>query len=366
MRSNTYTSTATLMPPDSSSPYTSIMGMLMSSEGSSLASLGSEALGLNTPGELFISILGSRNVQDGLVARFDLMHYYKARLPEDARRALAASTKIDEDRRSGVISISVSAGDPVFAEKLANGYVEELNRVVTDDSTSSARRERIFLEGRVKDVKQDLDDSSKALSQFSTKSKTIDISSQAKSMVESGLKLQSELIEGRSQLAALRQTYSEDNHLVKAVEARDAELQKEIDAMGGIPKQSGSAVDANRSGYPTAGELPALGLTFYDLERKVRVDEAVWEELTKEYEIAKVEEARQVPSVRVLDAANIPQRKTSPVRRNIVAVGTLLSFIFAMILVFALNHWEQMDPKTETKRLVMEMVGFMTRFRRQR
>jgi capsule polysaccharide export protein KpsE/RkpR len=246
---------------------------------------------------------------------------------------------------------------------LTNGYVEELNRVVTDDSTSAARRERIFLEGRVKDVKQDLDDSSKALSQFSAKNMTIDISSQEKSMVESGLKLQGELSEGRSQLAALRQTYSEDNHLVKAMEARNAELQREIDAMGGKPKNKGSTAGANGSAYPTAGELPALGLTYYDLERKVRVDEAVWEELTKEYEMAKVEEARQVPSVGVLDAANIPQRKTSPVRRNIVAVGTSLSFLFAIILVLALDHWEQMDPLTEPKKMVMEVFDSMMRFR---
>jgi capsule polysaccharide export protein KpsE/RkpR len=262
-----------------------------------------------------------------------------------------------------VISISVSATDPALAAKLTNGYVEELNRVVTDDSTSAARRERIFLEGRVKDVKQDLDDSSKALSQFSAKNMTIDISSQEKSMVESGLKLQGELSEGRSQLAALRQTYSEDNHLVKAMEARNAELQREIDAMGGKPKNKGSTAGANGSAYPTAGELPALGLTYYDLERKVRVDEAVWEELTKEYEMAKVEEARQVPSVGVLDAANIPQRKTSPVRRNIVAVGTSLSFLFAIILVLALDHWEQMDPLTEPKKMVMEVFDSMMRFR---
>ena len=272
---NTYTSTTTLMPPDSASPIGDIMSMFAS--GSSAASLGGEALGLNTPGELFISILGSRNVQDGLIARFDLMHYYNARLPDEARRVLESSTKIDEDRKSGVISISVSAGSPQLAAKLANGYVDELNRVVTDDSTSSARRERIFLEGRVKDVKRDLDDASKALSQFSTKSKAIDISSQAKSMVDAQMRLEAELIDGRSQLAALRQNYSEDNYRVKAVEGRNAELQKQIDAMGGTPNKGNTAA-SNGFASPTVGELPALGLTYYDLDRTVRVDEALWED----------------------------------------------------------------------------------------
>ena len=79
--------------------------------------------------------------------------------------------------------------NPVLAAKMARGYVEELNRVVTDSTTSSARRERIFLEERVKDVKQQLDDSAKQLSQFSTKSGAIDISSQTKSMVDEGLQI---------------------------------------------------------------------------------------------------------------------------------------------------------------------------------
>ena len=93
--------------------------------------------------------------------------------------------------------------NPVLAANLAQGYVEELNRVVTDNTTSAARRERVFLEGRVKDVKQNLDDSASKLSQFSTKSGAIDMPSQTKSMVDEGLKLQAELIDGRSQVGGI-------------------------------------------------------------------------------------------------------------------------------------------------------------------
>ena len=190
--------------------------------------------------------------------------------------------------------------------------MEELNRVVTENSTSSARRERIFLEGRVKDIKQQLDDSAKQLSQFSAKSGAIDMSSQTKSMVEEGLRLQAELIDGRSQLAALRQTYSEDNSKVRALEAHNAELERELNKMGGMSQGSGVSADTNGSPYPTAEELPALGLTYYDLERKLRVDEALWEALTRQYEAAKVEEAAEIPTVNVLDVANIPERKSAP------------------------------------------------------
>ncbi len=352
---NNYVSTTTLMPPDNSSPYSSIMSLV--SPGSAAAQLGGEALGLSTPGDLFISILKSRNVEDGLIHGLDLSGHYKSHDIEDARKSLEGATKIDDDRTSGVITITVTDTNPVMASRIASRYVEELNRVVTDNATSAARRERMFLEERVKEVKQSLDDSAKQLSQFSTKSGAIDISSQTKSMVEEGLRLQAELIEGRSQLAALRQTYSEDNSKVRALEAHNAELDKDLNKMGGLTQGSRSNTGTSDSRYPTADELPALGLTYFDLERKVRVDEALWEALTKQYETAKVEEAEEIPTVQVLDAANVPLKKSSPSRRLIVEVGTFMSFALALVVILVTTMWKEADPEGEPKRLVTEVTS---------
>jgi len=352
---NIYTSTTTLMPPDNVSPYAAIMSAL--SPSSPAAELGSSALGLNTPGDLFISILESRDVADGLINRFNLAQYYKTNLHEDTRRSLAGDTSIVEDRKSGIITISVKARNPAFAAKLAQGYVDELSRVVNDNTTFAARRERIFLEERVTEVKQKLDDTAKDLSQFSTRSGAIDVPSQTKSMVDEGLKLQAELIDGRSQLAALRETYSEDSVKVRALEAHNAELQRELDKMSGVGKGSSANPDANSSPYPTANELPSLGLTYFDLERKMRVQESLWEALTRQYEAAKVEEAEEIPSVRVLDVANIPERKSEPSRRLIVEVGLLLSLGLAGFVVLAWMVWEGMDPEGETKRLMTDAAG---------
>lgn len=359
---NMYVSTTTLMPPDNTSPYSSIMGLL--SPGNAAAQLGSEALGLNTPSDLFIGILKSRNVQDGLINNFDLARHYRSRDVEEARKSLEDATKIEEDRTSGVIMISVTDTNSVTASRIAGGYVEELNRVVTDNATSAARRERIFLEERVKEVKQNLDDSAKQLSQFSTKSGAIDISSQTRSMVEEGLRLQAELIDGRSQLAALRQTYSEDNSRVRGLEAHNAELQRELDKMGGLTQGSGANAGGSESPYITADELPALGLTYFDLARKVRVDEALWETLTKQYEAAKVEEAEEIPTVEVLDVPNVPLRKSSPTRRLIVEFGAILSFAVACALVLMGMIWEGMDPEGETKRLIADAAGTVRDSRR--
>jgi uncharacterized protein involved in exopolysaccharide biosynthesis len=350
-----YTSTTTLLPPAGGSPMSGIMNLL--SPASTAMDLDSVELGIETRGDLYVAIMGSRNVQDDLINRFGLANYYKSRLIENTRKSLAAATKIEQDRKSGIITISVTAGNPVLASNIAAGYVEELNRVMTDNSASTARRERIFLEGRVKDIKDKLDESAKELSQFSAKNRAIDMPSQPKSMLDEGLRLQAELIEGRSQLAALRQTYSEDNLRVRALEAHNAELQHQLDKMGGMPHGSGTNSDANDSPYPTADELPSLGLTYYDLERKMHVEEALWEALTKEYEAAKVEEAAEIPTVRVLDAAEVPGRKSGPSRRFIVEVGAMLSFAVTLIVVLVGMIWEGMDPQDEPKRLITGVIG---------
>jgi uncharacterized protein involved in exopolysaccharide biosynthesis len=347
-----YTSSTTLMPPDNSSSYSGLMSMLTSSSAS--AALGSEALGLNDKGDLFISILGSRNVVDSMIARFDLAHYYKESFLEDTRQDLVSNTKIEQDRKSGIITINVSATNPVLAASLAQGYVLELNRVITESNTSGAHRERVFLEGRLKEVKQQLDDSSSALSQFSTKSGAIDVPAQAKSMMDAGLRIQAELIDGRSRLAALRQVYSENNPRVRAAEARDAELQRQIDAMGGLHKKASANSDDSTSAYPTVDQLPALGLTYYDLERKVKVDEELWENLTKQYEVAKVQEAEEIPSIQVLDSANVPLRHSGPNRRLIMLIGALLSLLVALISVVTVTIWSEMDAQDEPKRLILD------------
>jgi uncharacterized protein involved in exopolysaccharide biosynthesis len=348
MLRNYYVSTTSLMPQDNSSPYSSMLGMLSGS--GAAASLGSEALGLSTPGELQTSILESRTVRDAMIQKYDLMHYYNVRLAEDARWNLSSATKIEQDRKSGIITISVTDKSPEFACKLAQGYVTELNSVLTLNSTSAARRERVFLEERLKSVKRDLDDSSIALSQFSTKNKAVDIPSQARVMLEASFRLKSMLAEGESQLAALKQTYSEDNYRVKAAEARNAELQRQYNALGDVTKTAGTGTQANTT-YPSVGDLPKLGLTYFDLERTLRVDEAIWETLTKQYEMARVQEAKEIPSITVLDVANIPVHKSGPRRTIIVLAITFFSFVLSCLVIFALTSWEEMDEEALPKKL---------------
>ena len=347
---NYYVSSTSLMPQDNSSPYSSMLSMFSGSGPS--ASLGSEALGLSTPSELQMSILQSRTVADAMVARFDLMNYYKAPSIELARKMLFGDTKIEQDKKSGLITIGVTSDSPQLACKMADGYVVELNRVLTENSTSAARRERQFLEERLKQVKLDLDDSSKALSQFSTKTMTLDIPNQARSVVEGSQRLESLISEGQSQLAALRETYSEDNYRVKAIEARNAELQRQLELLGGATRAANSGGTKRDSPYPSASELPKLGLTYSDLERNVRADEAIWESLTKQYEMARVQEAKEIPTIHVLDPAFIPSHKAGPRRSLIVYIGTLVAVFLSFIVIFGQAGWQYLGEDSLPKRLM--------------
>jgi capsule polysaccharide export protein KpsE/RkpR len=183
-------------------------------------------------------------------------------------------------------------------------------------------------------------------------------------MMDTGLRLKAELISGRSQLAGLRQTYGEDNPRVRTVEARNAELQRQIDQMGGLDQQPVPNHDSKTGTYPSARELPTLGLTYFDLQRKVQVQESLWEVLTRQYEAARIQEAEETPSARVFDVAEVPERKSGPSRRGTVMIGAMLSFFVACISVVAMNIWDGMDPQDEPKKLIVEVVDSIMDTRR--
>src|SRR5262249_32964244 len=138
-----YQSSVELMPPDTqSSSGMAMLAALTAKTGGSLGAIAGDALGLKSSGALFVGILHSRTIQDRVVARFDLRKVYRVRLEEDARRELSDRTGVSEDRKSGLITISVLDKDPKRAAAIAQAYTEELDRVVAHLSTSAAHRER--------------------------------------------------------------------------------------------------------------------------------------------------------------------------------------------------------------------------------
>jgi capsule polysaccharide export protein KpsE/RkpR len=353
-----YQSTARLMPPDSQANASlGMLAALSAKSGSGMGAVAGDLLGVRGPGALFTGILRSRTVEDRLISRFHLHQVYATRLEEDARAKLFENTEIAEDRKSGIITISVTDHDAKRAASIAQAYVEELNQLVAELSTSAAHRERVFLEERLRSVKQDLDEASQKFSQFESTNKTIDIKEQARAMVQGAAAIEGELIATESELKGLEEIYTVNNVRVRAVQARIGELRRQLDKLGGgtapEPRQAQEVTDA---AYPTIRRLPLLGVTYADLFRRMQIQEAVYETLTQQFELAKVQEAKETPSVKVLDAASLPERKSFPPRTLITLLGAVLVSGAVGISIAVRASWEQTDSNDPGKVFAQEVL----------
>ena len=347
-----YDARTQLMPPESemSSGLSSLMAVAART-GGNLGMLAGDFLGLKTSGSLFIAILRSETVEDRIIEQFNLKSVYGVPQMQAARRRLEENTEISEDRKSGVVVIRVSDRSPSRAKEIADTYVVELDRLVVELNTSAAHRERLFLEDRLKTVKQDLDTSAREFSKFASDNTAIDIKEQGKAMVEAAATLQGHLIAAQSELEGLRQIYSDKSLRVRTVRARIEELQNKLNQMGGGDLSPGAGGRAN-SLYPSIRKLPLLGVTYAELYRTNKIQETVFELLTQQCELAKVQEAKETPSVKVLDAAKLPEKKSFPPRLLIMFLGAVFSMMMGVAWVLAKASWDGVDPDHPAKLLV--------------
>lgn len=347
---NRYESSTKLMPPDSASSASSALMRVAALGSIPGGNLASDLFGVKSSGALFMGVLQSRSVQDRIVDRHRLKDVYKKDLQEDARLELARNTAISEDRKSGIITIKVTDREPARAAELARAYVQELNTVTATVNTSAAAREREFLESRLAAVKKDLDEASAQLSAFSSRNATGDLREQAKATFEAVARLQAELILAESELQSMRQIYAPGSARLRVAEARVGELNRQMKRLAGTGGPASASDDAERN-FPSLRELPRLGVDYANLYRRARTLEIVLETLTKQYELSKVEEAKNTPSVRVLDEAQPPERKAWPPRALFLVLGTLVSLLLSIAWVFVGMAWEQTDENDPVRQM---------------
>lgn len=346
---NAFTSTAQLMPPDQQMLSSTSMLNMLTGSGLNLPSVGSSLLNQKTPGSTAIGILSSRTVQDDIINRFDLLRVYHCKYYFDARKILAEKTVFDEDRKTGIVIISVTDRDPHRAHDMAAAYIEELDTLVNKLSTSSARREREFLETRLKSIKVDLDARAQALSQFSSRNATMDPAKQGEATIEAVSKLQAELITAESELSGVKATYTDDNVRVREIRARIGVLQGQLQKLGGAGKMTAGADLQTDEMIPSIRQLPLLGYTYYDLYRQVAVDESIYETLTKQFELAKVQEAKDIPPIKVLDPPEVPERHSYPHRSTALILGFFLSTFAGFVWIIVSKLWALADDSSPIK-----------------
>jgi len=350
-----FPATAQLMPPDTSAgglgPLT-LPSIIKSPGLAGLAGLAGDMLGAKSTGALFIKVLQSRTVEDNLIERFDLRKHYNKRYFEDARTKLQSNTNIVEDKKSGVISITVRDRNPQFAAVLASAYVDELDHLMAQVATSAARRERIFIEQRLGDEKKVLNDAEQKFSRFSSSSMALNIPEQTRVMVEASARLQGELIAARAELEGLQQVYTPENTRVKTVQARINELER---SLARINTGNAGASQSATNPYPSIKNLPLVGLEWTDLYRNTKIHETVFELLTQQYEVARIQEARELPTVKILDKATVPEKR-HPSIPLVVVIGTLASIFLASIGYLMQRRWQSWDP-ADPRRLLLARVS---------
>ena len=313
-------------------------------------------LGFKTPAAFYVEILKSRSVQDRIIDRFNLrVRYWKTgkwfpRSYYETRKRLKSFTTIEEDKKSNVITVSVSDYDRNTAAQIANAYVQEVNRVAADLNTGDAHREKVFLEARLREARADLDRAALALSQYSSKNAVMDPQNEGKAVMDAAARVQGEIIAVESELKGLQQIYSDDNVRVRTLKARLKNLQAKLQGMTGTSQ-------AVANNYPSMTTLPLLGYRYSELYRENRIQEAIYEFLTQQYEAAKIQEAKELPTVRVMDPAVPPEKKSEPIRSLIVSCSLFGAMILTVLWVLGKNSWQSLPVDDSRRQLAAEIRG---------
>lgn len=366
-----YESSGRLMPPDQPGSGGAMLALLAgrSLGGSGLGALGGLAgslLGGRTSSALYQDLLQSRSISDHLIDRFDLQHIYHKRYRIDTVKYLMRHTTIVEDKKSGVITLTFTDTNPQRARDIAQAYLEELNAVLTKSNTSAAHRERQFIEKRLVKVQADLESAEKALSQFSSVHTTLDIKEQTHAMVDAAAKLQAELIVGQSELESLQQIYGNENVRVRAARARIGSLQHDLMKLGGSSAVQSDDINLtssndNKDLYPSIRQLPRLAVPYANLYRRVRIQETVFELLSQQYEMARIEEAKDTPVVGVIDYPQLAEKKSFPPRAIVLLLLTLFSLGIASFFILMRDRWRHVDAADHRKVLAHEIATSLSK-----
>ncbi|HWT64534.1 MAG TPA: GNVR domain-containing protein [Terracidiphilus sp.] len=355
-----YISQARIMPPEMSDSNSTLLAALAGRTFGSDA-LGGLALGLmggRNNGALFVDLLQSGTVSSRIIDRFQLQSVYRKRYRVDTAKVLARRTHVTQDKKSGVLTLSVRDTDPARARNMTQAYLDELNILVNRTSSSSARQERIFIEKRLAEVKDKLMEAQNALSDFSSSHAAIDLKEQARATVESEAKVQGELIAAQSELESLRQVYGDANVRVRASEARIASLRSELAKIGGspaLPAATSSSDASATTSYLPLRQVPRLAVPFANLYREVHVQETVYDLLIQQYEIARLQEAKDIPVVRIIDAPGIPEKKSFPPRTVLTFASTLVILFLACCVLLVQHQWLQLDPQDARRAFAREV-----------
>lgn len=324
-----YTAHALLMPPGTQQQSGSAAAL------AALGSLGGLAggLGAKTPDELFVALLKSDSVARALDQRFGLRQRYGIESFEQLRKALPSRIRVTSDKKNGLITVEVDDKDAQFAADLANAHETEATKLLGRLAVSEAQLRRVFFEAQLKETKEHLITAEVDLQRVQEKSGVIVLDKQAEALIASAAQVRSLIAERQVQLKVLRGSATEQNPEVIRLNTELRALQSELSRMesnqGGVP---GSAVDL------PVGRLPAAGVEYVRARRELKLQETLLESMIRQFEIAKLDEAKEGPQLQAVDRALPPDHRARPTRSLIVLGATFLALIVASAWVIVRRY----------------------------
>jgi tyrosine-protein kinase Etk/Wzc len=331
-----YVATARILPPQEKN---SGLASLIGNSEDPLVGLAGNLLVSQTPAALYVGIMKSRNVADALNQKFKLKELYDLKYIEDVYSKLRGRSTIEVSKNDQIISVSVRDRDPQRAADMANTYVSMLDQINRKLSTTQGKRKRLFLEDRLKEVRADMDRAETNLKTFREKFHLVSIQDQAEAAIEGAARIKSQIIAAQTELRVFKKFGTEKQIEAVMLQAKIEELQKQLDSI-----EKGKDLETNGSGptikgkestfYIPFNELPQLSMELIRLMREAKIQEKLFELLTSQYEMAQIEESRDIDTIQVLDRAMPPEKKDSPKRIRIILVCTFLALLGSVVTVF--------------------------------
>jgi len=345
----TFTATATMMPPQRQSSASQLLGQL-----GGLASLvggggggAASALGLKNPDDLYIGLLQSETIADHLIDRFHLMHVYRAKKLSSARKALASHTKVIAEK-SSLISISVSDHDSSRAAAMANDYMTQLHQLMSHLAITEASQRRLFFEQQLGLEKVQLAKAEAALVATEQKTGIIQPQGQAQAVIATIMQLQAQISARQVELGALQTSATAENPQVITLKSQIAGLHNQLaDFEKGHP---GAVAMAGNVLTPTS-KVPTASLEYLRRLRDVKFHETLYEIMARQYEMARVDEAKQAQAIQVVDPALVPDRRSWPPRTLLTLAAFLGALLLAALWAIAQAAWRNRmsDPELAAK-----------------
>ena len=329
--------TKILLPQQGSSSMASqVLGQLGGFAGLAGGSLG------KTSNDLYIALLKSRPILDNMIDRLKLMEFYKVKSREDARSALRGTLKTQDDKKSGIVSIGIEGKDPKMAADIANAFVEELRDYNKRLALTETSQKRLFFEEQLKDVKEGLIKSEEAMKTFQEKTGVIRIDEQAAAVMEGIAKLRALIAQREIQIRVMK-TYATSHN---------PDIQRTEEELKGLREQVSKLEKTDGSGNPdvilSTDRMPSIGTAYIRKLREFKYNEALYEILLKQYELARLDEAKDAPIIQVIEKAIPPEKRIKPKRSQMVMIAMVAGFFISVLAAFLMEFIEKSsaDPKT--------------------